>query len=151
MSADGLEVFDSTLQTTHVWLDEIMGELDVDRKVAWHVLGAVLRTIRDRVPIGLAVHLGAQLPLIVRGLYYDQFRPEDIPDESRSYEEFAARLGLELATLQRLIVPRDAIRAVCATQSRHVSGGQVEKVIHALPEPVREDWLAIHRAKALIE
>jgi len=37
------------------------------------VLGAVLHALRDRLQIGLAVHLGAQLPLLVRGLYYDQW------------------------------------------------------------------------------
>jgi uncharacterized protein (DUF2267 family) len=48
MSSTGLDVFDKTLQTTHM-------------------LGAVLRAIRDRVPLGLALHLGSQLPLLVRG------------------------------------------------------------------------------------
>ena len=71
MSATGLEVFDRTLQVTNTWLDEMMETLPRDRKLAWHVLAAVLRTIRDRVPINLAAHLGAQLPLLVRGTYYD--------------------------------------------------------------------------------
>ena len=64
MSATGLDVFDKTLQTTHIWLDELMGEIGPDRQVAWLVLGAVLRAVRDRVPLELAVHLGAQLPIL---------------------------------------------------------------------------------------
>src|SRR6266568_3524840 len=75
MSATGLEVFDKTLQTTNIWLDEIMAKLGPDRRIAWHALGAVLHALRDRLQIGLAVHLGAQLPLLVRGLYYDQWHP----------------------------------------------------------------------------
>jgi len=59
MSASGLEVFDKTLQTTHIWLDQIMKEIGPDRHVAWHVLGAELRTLRDRISLGLAAHLGA--------------------------------------------------------------------------------------------
>ena len=77
MSATGLDVFDKTLQTTNIWLDEIMAKLGPDRQVAWHVLGAVLHALRDRLQIGLAVHLGAQLPLLVRGLYYDQWHPSE--------------------------------------------------------------------------
>jgi uncharacterized protein (DUF2267 family) len=71
MSATGLEVFDRTLQTTNTWLGEIMETLGPDRQIAWHALGAVLRTVRDRIPLGLglAPHLGAQLPLLVRGAY----------------------------------------------------------------------------------
>jgi len=67
MAATGLDVFDKTLQTTNIWLDEIMDVIGPDRQVAWHALGAVLRTLRDRLPLGLAAHLGSQLPLLVRG------------------------------------------------------------------------------------
>lgn len=45
-------------------LDEVVSALD--RQVAWNVLGAVLRALRDRVPASLAANLGAQLPLIAR-------------------------------------------------------------------------------------
>src|SRR3954451_20389231 len=80
MSATGFDVFDKTLQTTHIWLDELMEELGSDRQVAWHVLGAVLRAIRDRIPMELAAHLGSQLPILVRGTYYDQWQPAGKPE-----------------------------------------------------------------------
>jgi len=32
---------------------------------------------RDSPQIGLAVHIGAQLPLLVQGLHYDQWRPSE--------------------------------------------------------------------------
>ena len=73
MSATGLDVFDKTVQTTNIWLDEIMARMGPDRHIAWHILGAVLRALRDRLPLDDAAHLGAQLPLLVRGLYYDQW------------------------------------------------------------------------------
>src|SRR5262249_61108295 len=88
MSATGLDVFDRTLQTTHIWLDEIMADLGPDRRVAWHALGAVLHALRDRLQLGLAVHLGAQLPLLVRGLYYDQWRPTAENFKLATAEEF---------------------------------------------------------------
>ena len=68
MPATGLDVFDKTLQTTHIWLDDIMEVVGPDRQVAWHALGAVLRTLRDRLPLGLAAHLGSQLPILIRGI-----------------------------------------------------------------------------------
>jgi uncharacterized protein (DUF2267 family) len=67
MSATGVDVFDKTLQTTNIWLDEIMEEMGPDRQLAWRILGAVLRALRDRLPPDLAAHLSAQLPLLVRG------------------------------------------------------------------------------------
>ena len=56
MSATGLQVFDRTLQITHIWLDEIMADIGPDRQVAWKVLTVVLHKLRDRLPIELAAH-----------------------------------------------------------------------------------------------
>jgi uncharacterized protein (DUF2267 family) len=111
MNATGLPVFDKTVQITNTWLGEIMEVLGPDRQVAWHALGAVLRTVRDRIPLGLAAHLGAQLPLLVRGAYYDQWRPSDEPQTWRSLEDFVARVSAQLRDL-RPVNARDAARAV---------------------------------------
>ncbi len=46
MSANGLEVFDKTIQTTNIWLNEIMEQIGPDRHVAWKVLSAVLQAAR---------------------------------------------------------------------------------------------------------
>src|SRR5690606_21047007 len=51
MSANGLDVFDKTLQTTHIWLDEVMAAIGPNRKVAWKVLSTVLHKLRDRTPV----------------------------------------------------------------------------------------------------
>jgi uncharacterized protein (DUF2267 family) len=139
MSATGLDVFDKTLQTTHVWLDELMEEIGPDRQVAWHVLGAVLRAVRDRIPIELAAHLGAQLPILIRGAYYDQWQPAGKPERVRSLDEFLSRIGQELA-MTRPVNVRDATQAVLQILSRHVNRGQIEKVRNSLPEELRNIW-----------
>jgi uncharacterized protein (DUF2267 family) len=93
MAATGLDVFDKTLQTTNIWLDEITERLGPDRQVAWKVLSTVLHKLRDRLTIGLAASLGAQLPLLVRGAYYDQFEPAKLPSDCDSSEEFSAEVA----------------------------------------------------------
>jgi uncharacterized protein (DUF2267 family) len=75
MSTTGLDVFDKTLKTTNIWLDEIMGSIGPDRQRAWKVLSVVLQNLRDRLPSGLSAHLAAQLPLLVRGVYYAGYEP----------------------------------------------------------------------------
>lgn len=147
MAATGLDVFDKTLQTTNIWLDEIMAELGPDRQVAWHALGAVLHPLRDRVPVELAAHLGAQLPLLIRGLYYDQWRPGAQPVRERTVDEFLNRVAAGLGST-RPINARDAVQAVARTVSRHVDPGQVTKVVNALPEAVRDVWLSALEAPA---
>jgi uncharacterized protein (DUF2267 family) len=136
MAATGLDVFDKTLQTTNIWLDEIMEVIGPDRQVAWHTLGAVLRPLRDRLPLGLAAHLGSQLPLLVRGLYYDQWEPEKQPDKTRSLEEFLGRIGEQLENIRPVNV-QEGTRAVFHVLSRHLDRGQTVKVRDALPEDIR--------------
>src|SRR4051794_24483506 len=76
MSMTGLEVFDSTLQKTNEWIDEIMYELAIEeRHAAYVALRGTLHVLRDRLPLEEAAHLGAQLPMLVRGFYYEGWRP----------------------------------------------------------------------------
>src|SRR5215211_7269949 len=126
MSATGLDVFDKTLQTTNIWLDDIMQEIGPDRQVAWHVLGAVLRTLRNRLPIGLAAHLGAQLPLLVRGLYYDQWRPSDQELKLRTADEFLNAVSRGLADTRPVNVPK-AASAVFRVLNHYLDPNQIEK------------------------
>lgn len=136
MSATGLDVFDKTLQTTHIWLDEIMADMGPDRQVAWHILGAVLRTLRDRLPPDLAAHLGSQLPLLVRGVYYDSYLPSAVPERIRSLDEFLGRIKDRFKFI-RPVDSSDALRAVCQVLGRHVDRGQMAKIWEALPEEIR--------------
>ena len=139
MSATGLDVFDKTLQSTNIWLNEIMDRIGPDRQVAWKVLSTVLHRLRDRLPVELAAHLGAQLPLLVRGAYYDQFAPAQMPGDCRTPEDFRAEVAEGLADI-RPVDPDEAIAAVFAVLDRHLSEGQLAKVRNALPKGLRMAW-----------
>jgi uncharacterized protein (DUF2267 family) len=143
MSATGLDVFDKTLQTTHIWLDEVMAEIGLDRQVAWRVLGVVLRAIRDRIPLELAVHLGSQLPLLIRGIYYDQWHaPGRMDEKPRSLDEFLEPISEQLAQI-RPMNACNATQAVFRVLSRHVNPGQIDKVRQSLPGEVQAIWLPV--------
>jgi uncharacterized protein (DUF2267 family) len=150
MSAHGLEVFDRTLESTHVWLNEICNDIGGDKQVAWKVLSTVLHKLRDRLTINLAAHLGAQLPLLVRGVYYDQFEPGKMPSEGRSREEFVAEVA-EWLSDTRPVDPEEAIRSVFRVLSRHISEGQVSKVRDALPKSLRQMWETAEDPTIIIE
>jgi len=139
MSANGLEVFDKTIQTTHIWLNEITEVIGPDRQLAWKVLSTVLHKLRDRLPVEVAAHLGAQLPLLVRGVYYDQFQPAKQPTRCRDLDEFVAEVQEWLADV-RPVNATDAVDAVFGTLGRHVPEGQLAIVRHALPETIRTRW-----------
>jgi uncharacterized protein (DUF2267 family) len=140
MSATGLDVFDKSIQTTNIWLNDISEQIGPDRQLAWHVLGVVLRALRDRMPPDHAAHLASQLPLIVRGAYYEQYRPAIQPDESLSKAaDFIGRVAEGLATV-RPVDPEDAVTAVFNVLEMHVPAGQAQKTRQALPEDLRRFW-----------
>lgn len=142
----GLRVFDRTLQITHIWLNEIVDELGPDKHHAWKVLSIVLHKLRDRLPIGVAAHLGAQLPLLVRGVYYDQFTPARQPTDC-DLEEFLSEVA-EWLSDARPTDPRDAVQAVFRTLSLHVADGTIAHVQDALPKDLRTFWWNAEEAGA---
>lgn len=90
MSMTGLEVFDATVQKTHEWLKALMEELgwQEDRQRAYLALRAVLHALRDRLLLREALHLGAQLPMLIRSFYYEGWNPTHTPLKERHTEEF---------------------------------------------------------------
>jgi uncharacterized protein (DUF2267 family) len=139
MSATGLDVFDKTLETTNIWLGEIMEKIGPDRQVAWKVLSTVLHKLRDRLQLGLAANLGAQLPLLVRGVYYDQFQPAKLPTTIDSREEFVAEVAKWLSDI-RPVDPDLAVQVVFAVLSHHCTPELIENVRSALPKSLRDMW-----------
>jgi uncharacterized protein (DUF2267 family) len=106
----------------------------------------ILHELRDRLPVPLAVHLGAELPLLVRGVYYDQFQPSKQPaDWDR--DEFIDEVQRWLSDI-RPVNAEQAVRTVFAVLSRHVPPGQVAKVRDALPEKLRQSWASPDKATA---
>jgi uncharacterized protein (DUF2267 family) len=140
MNSTGVDVFDTTLQKTSVWLNGVMEEMGwEDRHRAYSVLRAVLHALRDRLIVDEAVNLGAQLPMLIRGFYYEGWRPEGRPFKYRHKEEFFAQVAKTLPGMEQAELER-AVRAVFKVLSSQVTGGEIAQVRDQLPAGVREFW-----------
>jgi uncharacterized protein (DUF2267 family) len=138
LSTTGLAVFDQATQTANIWLDEIMVELGCDRELAWRVLVAVLRGLRDRLRIEVVAHLGSQLPLLVRASLYGG-TPRGKPLDLRSRNQFLDDVSQRLADTQRVDV-HQAVQVVFRTMSRHVTEGHVRKIRDSLSTELATMW-----------
>lgn len=141
MSATGLPVFDDTIQKTNIWLNEVMDELGPDRQRAYHALRAVLHTLRDRLTTEEAAHLSAQLPMLIRGVYYEGWDPQPQPSRQRSSEQFVADVSSRLQMVAP-VNPEAATRAVFRTIDRHVTAGEIADVKDMLTDDIRTLWPA---------
>jgi uncharacterized protein (DUF2267 family) len=140
MTNAGLDVFDTTLQKTNAWLDDVMAELHTDdRKQAYRVLRDVLHALRDRLTVAEAAHLGAQLPMLLRGLWYESWSPSRMPTDD-DLETFLARVREKLSDRPGVPDPERHARAVFAVISRRVDHGELADVTHLLPEDIRALW-----------
>jgi uncharacterized protein (DUF2267 family) len=138
MTSAFYNLFQETLQSTTHWLREIAESVPgIDEQQAYHLLCATLRGLRDRMPVEEAVQLGAQLPVLVRGLYYDGWRPAEVPVRIRSAAEFIANIATRYHA-RPLANFEDGVRAVLATLSRNVDFGETFSLLRALPHELRE-------------
>lgn len=138
MSATGLKVFDSTIQTTNIWLDDIMRDLNwTDRHRAYHALRAVLHTLRNRLPVDESAQLAAQLPLLVRGVYFDGWQPAAVPVKERRLEQFVAHVS-EAFALDTDADPEQICRSVLKVLGRHVDPGAIDGLRKVLPDQVQD-------------
>jgi uncharacterized protein (DUF2267 family) len=101
-------------------------------------LRAVLHCLRDRLTVDEAAQLGDQFPMLVRGIYYEAWRPAGKPLKIRSREEFLERLSTNLAPAP--IEAEDAARAVFQVLERHITSGEIGNVIQELPQDIRALW-----------
>jgi uncharacterized protein (DUF2267 family) len=140
MSTDRFTLFQETLQRSAGWIHELsaVSGLDDEQQV-YHVLTATLQTLRDRLPVDEAVQLGAQLPVLIRGLYYEGWRPSEAPMRLRHRHEFVAKIAsrYHAKPLEDL---EAAVRAAFVVLGRHVSIGEAVSVVRALPEELRTLW-----------
>ncbi|MCH8686045.1 DUF2267 domain-containing protein [Pedomonas mirosovicensis] len=136
MSTTGLDVFDKTLQTTHIWLNDIGEIVGPDKQRCYHALRAVLTTLRDRLTVDQSAHLAAELPILVRGVFYDGYRPSDAPSAIRSQDEFVSVVAQRFGNIGP-VSPRTSSIAVFKTLQRHLPQPMIEKVKGSLPQEIR--------------
>jgi uncharacterized protein (DUF2267 family) len=133
-SVDGIE---RSIHKTNRWLSELARELgSEDREEAWRVLRAYLQLLRDQLTVDEAAQLAAQLPMVLRGAFYEAFDPGHQPAKLRDRDEFLSafaertQLGPDKAA--------DAVEAATRVLRRHITAGEFDDVLAQLPTQLRE-------------
>jgi uncharacterized protein (DUF2267 family) len=140
MSVTALDVFDTTLQKTHRWLNELLQVLDwQDKHKAYLALRATLHALRDRLTVEEVAQLGAQLPMLIRGFYYEGWDPSGKPVKVRKKEQFLARIEQQFRDDDR-IDPEQVARAVFTVLANRVTEGEIEDVKEVLPSEIKTLW-----------
>jgi len=136
-----LEVFDASLQKTQVWFNDLMAELDWEDKPqkAYLALRTVLHALRDRLTVEEAVQLSAQLPMLIRGFYFEGWTLKGKPHKERHKEDFFAHVEKAFKK-DPSVSPQRVTRAVFKVLTKHVSAGEIEDIKHIMPKDLQELW-----------
>jgi uncharacterized protein (DUF2267 family) len=137
-----LPIVNRSLQKTNVWLR------DVNAALSWFTfqrgylaLRAVLHALRDRLTVPEVAQLAAQLPIFIRGIYYEGWNPARTPVKSRRKEAFLLQVQADFAhTRNPDVDPEEITRAIFRVLAKHVSKGEMEQVKGLLPRELREFW-----------
>lgn len=138
MTANRADVIDRSVENTQIRLGELAEEMGSDdRHYSYRVLRAFLHALRDHLSVNEAAALAAQLPIFVRGVFYEGWDPSRTPDHARDLDSFLRRIADE-ARLAGETEASFAAAAAGRVLARHISPGEAGSVLRALPEHLRE-------------
>lgn len=141
MKKTGLTAIDHAPQVVAEWLNRLQQDLGwSDRRRAYLLLRETLHAIRDFLTVKEAADLSAQLPLLIRGIFFDGWLPAKTPARPRSVDDFLARVMQAFAD-DPLVEPDVAVAAVFSLLRRQISPGEYQQVAWAMRRPLRDLWM----------
>ncbi|SFI53030.1 DUF2267 domain-containing protein [Albimonas pacifica] len=140
MSFTGITSLDHAPQVAAEWLNELSDDLFwSDKGRAYVLLRATLHALRDFMTADEAADLAAQLPVLMRGIYCEGWRPSATPVKRRSKADLLERVSAAFAGDPPDDV-ENCIGAVFDLLQRRISKGEIEHVRHSLRRPIQEIW-----------
>ena len=138
MTPTRVDIIDRSVEKAYIWLGDVAEELGTeDRHHAYRVLRAFLHALRDHLSVDEAAQLAAQLPIFVRGVFYEGWDPSSTPERARDIDSFLTKIARE-AGLAGETEASFAATAASRVLRNHISAGEASSVLHVLPEHLRE-------------
>jgi uncharacterized protein (DUF2267 family) len=135
MGGTGFSSFKTTEDKTNRVLREIeeaYGWPKERRNQYYAALRAVLHALRDRLTVEETAQLGAQLPMLVRGIFYAEWDPSKVPMKQnredfmqRIREQFPYQIEGSIEQLERTVL--QALR-------RYITDGEWDDIKSAMPK-----------------
>ncbi|QDT01957.1 hypothetical protein K227x_03270 [Rubripirellula lacrimiformis] len=105
--------------------------------MTYHGMCAVLHALRDRLTIHETADFAAQLPMLIRGMFYEGWQPDQIPVKHRSKEAFLGHV-CEAFPDDQSVDPEKLTRAVLKMVASHVGKREMDDIQAIIPKPLRE-------------
>jgi uncharacterized protein (DUF2267 family) len=128
-------IFQRVEEKAFEWLEDIQEELGYDDlELAFVAFRAVSHALRDRLTVDEAADLSAQLPLFLKGIYFDGWKPAGKPIKYRHQDDFLDRVAVELRDYMDVY---KATKGVCKILQKHISPGEIQNIKADLPKDLQ--------------
>jgi uncharacterized protein (DUF2267 family) len=135
-----IDLFDTTLHETYGWIRDVLRETGwEDRHYALQGLRGVLHAVRDEITADQSGHLSAQLPTLLRGIYFEGWDPSRAPATDRTGEAFVDRIRPNFTGYGEAIDFKWLAGCVLRVLKNRVPG-EYEKLKATMPKEVRQIW-----------
>ena len=135
-----MNLFASAVNKANLWIRDVAEELGTENpNEAYAAVRAVLHALRDVLPISENTQLAAQLPLILRGIYFEGWRPDGERKRIRTEEEFYELVEANYHG-RKEVKPALVTQVVLFELSLQLSDGELNDIKHSLPEALRVIW-----------
>ncbi len=130
--------FTHAAEQAQQWVNELAKELDWSEQNASHLLKAVLHAVRDWLSLEEMADLSSQLPMLVRGMFFEGWRP-DGPTGKRKKRDFIIHVRRGFGHEPDFDYDR-SIAAVFQLLDRHLSHGEIVQVRNSMKKSLRRLW-----------
>lgn len=140
MTVSPVDALNSTFEKTHLWLKDLTADGHfLDDLQAYSGFRAVMHALRDRLRVEEAAHLAAQLPMLIRGMYFEGWKPAAVPTRERTLEDFLDHVRDNLGPTSQ-VDANMATRAVFRLLEEKISLGEIQNIRQVLPPELRQLW-----------
>jgi uncharacterized protein (DUF2267 family) len=130
--------FASTVQKWEQWIDELSREMRWSHaQKAYTAMRAVLHALRDRLTICETAAFASQLPMLIRGMFYEGWQPDRVPLKDRTRKAFLEHVVEAFPDDQSVDVER-LTHAVWKVVVSHARSGEKSDIEAIVPKPIRE-------------
>ncbi|MEH6719532.1 MAG: DUF2267 domain-containing protein [Aurantimonas endophytica] len=141
MSHTTISTFTQSAQQAQHWVNELSEDLGwTSERNTYRLLRAVLHALRDWLTLEEVADLSAQLPMLIRGMLFENWRPSLIWQVTdRSKDDFTMRVEKEFGD-EALGDPDKAVAAVFRLIDKHISPGEARQVRGELRKSLQGLW-----------
>jgi uncharacterized protein (DUF2267 family) len=136
----GIQTPDTAVKVTEEWISALMARLSwQDREKVYLALLAALHALRDSLPRDEAGYLGVQLPVLLRGLYFEGWHPASRVPRAKTRSAFLERIQ-EGVHRDPGIDAEQVAHTVFSLLAERLPVGEIDDAKAATPQALRMFW-----------